>query len=802
MAGDFFDYNSLRAQKARAAHHFAHKDITMLLWICGWVALVAGPLFVWLMTTSIGWLVCGLAGPLWMLAAWTADLAVLPPSSKVEKIDDIADAEVLGVLPKEHSPQDLAGLLTVLPSGRFILNRMGLGGNFLAPMSSSNKADSEKVWDEAERIRRELGAPTITGATLTVALIRMIPDVHGYLVQAHLDADDITAGAAWYKHLNDSIDVRTQPRHDGGIGRDWSFGYTPLLTRFGLNMSQQSAYTTLLHAGLTERDAILDQVTHMLAQGGRSNVALVGGLGAGKTSLVEVLARRLMDADPKLPRSLHYYQVIALDPSTIIASAHGRGELEQLVQQLCYEAIKAKNTILFLDDAQLFFEDGNGSANISNVLLPILEGGALKLVMAMDEQRWLRISQQTPALAQYINRVAVQPASEHETMLLMEDQILVYEYHANVTYTYQALQATWRLSSRFLGEQVMPGRALKLLESAADFAESGFVTHRSVEQAIERTQGIKVGTADTAKERETLMNLEQLIHERMINQTRAVQVVSDALRRARAGVRNVERPVGTFLFLGPTGVGKTELAKSVAAVFFGGEDRLVRLDLNEYVGADDVNRLIADAATDQNSLTAQIAHNPFSVVLLDEIEKAHPNVLNTLLQLLDEGILRDINNRQVSFRDAVIIATSNAGADRIREHIERGEKLEQFEQQFTDELINSNAFRPEFLNRFDEIVLFRSLTPDELVLVIDLILKSVNKNLAVQKVSVQVDDDAKRALVDAGYDPRLGARPMRRVVQRAVENIVANQMLSGEAGPGSVIHVTAQDVQQMLARTK
>jgi ATP-dependent Clp protease ATP-binding subunit ClpC len=298
------------------------------------------------------------------------------------------------------------------------------------------------------------------------------------------------------------------------------------------------------------------------------------------------------------------------------------------------------------------------------------------------------------------------------------------------------------------------------------------------------------------------MNLEQLIHERMINQTRAVQVVSDALRRARAGVRNVERPVGTFLFLGPTGVGKTELAKSVAAVFFGGEDRLVRLDLNEYVGADDVNRLIADAATDQNSLTAQIAHNPFSVVLLDEIEKAHPNVLNTLLQLLDEGILRDINNRQVSFRDAVIIATSNAGADRIREHIERGEKLEQFEQQFTDELINSNAFRPEFLNRFDEIVLFRSLTPDELVLVIDLILKSVNKNLAVQKVSVQVDDDAKRALVDAGYDPRLGARPMRRVVQRAVENIVANQMLSGEAGPGSVIHVTAQDVQQMLARTK
>jgi ATP-dependent Clp protease ATP-binding subunit ClpC len=365
------------------------------------------------------------------------------------------------------------------------------------------------------------------------------------------------------------------------------------------------------------------------------------------------------------------------------------------------------------------------------------------------------------------------------------------------------LAATYRLSSRFLGEQVMPGRALKLLEAAADFGDpQGFVTHQSVEKAIERTQGVKVGTADTTDEREKLLNLEARIHERMINQSRAVQVVSDALRRARAGVRNEQRPIGTFLFLGPTGVGKTELAKSVAAVFFDGEERLVRLDLNEYSSESDVARLIADAAQDQHSLTAQIAHNPFSVVLLDEIEKAHPNVLNTLLQLLDEGILRDINNREVSFRDAVIIATSNAGADRIRQHIEQGEQLQQFEEQFTDELVSANIFRPEFLNRFDEIVLFRPLTPDELVQVIDIILKSVNKNLAIQKLSVSVDEDAKRLLVQAGYDPRLGARPMRRIVQRVVENIVANQMLSGQALPGSAIHIDAAAVQTMLQRGK
>jgi ATP-dependent Clp protease ATP-binding subunit ClpA len=284
----------------------------------------------------------------------------------------------------------------------------------------------------------------------------------------------------------------------------------------------------------------------------------------------------------------------------------------------------------------------------------------------------------------------------------------------------------------------------------------------------------------------------------MINQSRAVQVVSDALRRARAGVRNQDRPIGTFLFLGPTGVGKTELSKALADVYFGGEDRMIRLDLNEYVRAEDVARLIADGADDPHSLTAQAMKQPFSVVLLDEIEKAHPQVLTTLLQLLDEGILRDIKNREVSFKDAIVIATSNAGADRIREYIERGYNIEQFEEQLTNELISSNQFRPEFLNRFDEIVVFRPLTKPELLQVVDLILKGINKTLAPQKITVEVADDAKMFLVDRGYDPRLGARPMRRVVQRAVENTMAKLMLSGEVSSGGNVHLTLDQVQAVF----
>ena len=220
--------------------------------------------------------------------------------------------------------------------------------------------------------------------------------------------------------------------------------------------------------------------------------------------------------------------------------------------------------------------------------------------------------------------------------------------------------------------------------------------------------------------------------------------------------------------------------------------------MNEYVSATDVERLIADGATNPNSLTAQIRKQPFSVVLLDEIEKAHPSVIDTLLQMLDEGVLRDSSNREVSFRDAIVIATSNAGADRIREYIDRGYDITQFEDKIVDELISSKHFKPEFLNRFDEIVVFRPLDKSELLQVLNLILNGVNQTLENQKITVNVDDDAKIYLVEKGYDPRLGARPMRRIVQKAVESTIAKKMLSGEAAPGSEINITLEQVQSAL----
>ena len=796
MSAEVFNYDSDRAQKARLARQLSQfwqralVGLVIMMVLLGMLMIIAG--------LAAGWLIVGLAAIPAMLVEWRrGELEKLPPDNKALGIDGQLAADILGQLPKNPTVLDLANASGQVLSGQFLAARLGIGARFLQELSSTGMTIDE-VWREARRIQNETVSQKINGAIIATAIVRTTANSDSLLAHLQLDSDDLYAGIRWFNHIQALIDNHSKPRRTGGIARDWSFGYIPMLTRFGQNISEQISRSGNTAVSLVAHDKALSQLMDTFGSGGRQNAVLVGEVGVGKTTIVHSFAERLLDATAKIPENLKFRQVFILDSSALIAAAPGRGELENLIMHVLGEAYNAKNIIICLDNAQLFFEEGVGAIDLTNVLLPILEAGRLRIILTMDEQRYMKIGQRNPSLINALNRISIPPTSENETVKIMQDQVISIEYQRKVTYMYQALKEAYRLSERYIHNLAMPGRALRLLESAAGFAESGLVTNRSVQRAIEETMDIKVGVASDESEREKLLNLEDLIHKQMINQTRAVKVVSDALRRARAGVRSTSRPIGTFLFLGPTGVGKTELSKALANVYFGGEDRMIRLDLNEFVSPDDVNRLIADGADDPTSLTARVMKQPFSVVLLDEIEKAHPNVLTTLLQLLDEGILRDIKNREISFRDSIVIATSNAGADRIRELIERGYQLEQFEEHITNELISSNQFRPEFLNRFDEIVVFRPLTKPELIQVIDLMLAGVNKTLALQKVSVEVDDEAKLYLVDQGYDPRLGARPMRRVVQRTVENMVARQMLAGSVAPGSVIRINLEDVRQIM----
>ena len=795
------NHDSPRAAKSRLGKLLGGTNHMLLLALAAVLLTVGVALLAF--GASLGWLITGLAAWPLMIATWQAgELRKVPVVAGNDSLDSLLDSQILSLLPKQATPKDIANAVMQTQAGLFFAVRFGVTPNFLSQITSDEPSAAADIWKQATDIREAMGYETLSAGMLVYAILKQFPDYDAVLAHNHLDITDIKEGINWQQRLNALISKHGRKTRTGGIGRDWSFGYTPLLSRFGQNISRQIAAGGLLNVELDSHQDSLNQLIDTFSSDARQNAVLVGPVGVGKTTIVHAFAEQLLDGSSKLPGTLKFRQVVMLDASSLISAAPGRGQLEDLIMRIFGEAYAAKNIILCLDDAQLFFEEGVGSVDLSNVLLPIIEAGRLRMILTMDEQRYLQISQRNSALVNALNRISVKPASKEDTILVLQDQLIMSEFKRKVTYTYQSLEESFRLSERYIHDLAMPGRALKLLESAAGYSEKGLVTINSVQQAIEQTMNIKIGAVSDGEEREKLLNLEELIHKRMINQVRAVGVVSDALRRARAGVRNQNRPIGTFLFLGPTGVGKTELAKALAEVYFGGEDKIIRLDMNEFVRNEDVTRLIAEGADDPNSLTAQAMKRPFSVILLDEIEKAHPNVLTTLLQLLDEGILRDIKNREVSFRDAIIIATSNAGADRIREYIERGYKLQDFEDQFVDELISTNQFRPEFLNRFDEIVTFTPLGKEELLQVVDIMIADVNKTLALQKITVEVDVAAKRLLVEKGYDPRLGARPMRRVIQRVIENNVAKAILSKRVGAGSVIQINATDIEDNMNKTK
>ena len=794
--GDKFRYYSLRARKARLGKVLNNKPFRVF----GFLLVLLGVLaFVWLIflspdRSSTGWL--SLAGSLllFMILLWGKAELYRIPLGKSDDINDILSANVLALFGRNPTPLDFAEKFYKTRSGKFMAIRFGITEDILESVARQIPEDLTPVFKKAREIRSALDAEVVSGGILAIALLETFEGEEKLLHEMQLDPVDLREGMLWYNHLHGLVRNATKHRRDGGIARDFTFGYIPTLSRYGTSLSETRRGKLKTQIRLASHREIVEKMLEAFSKGGRQNIALVGPEGSGRSTIVSAFADELLDADAKIPPSLKYRQVFLLDATALIAAAGGRGELENLVTIIFNEAFAAKNIIICLDNAELFFEEAVGSVDISNVLMPFIDNGLLRLIFTMNEQKFLEISAKNSSLANKLNKVIVDTANEVETMHIMEDNAPFLELRYNVTFRYLALKEAYRLSERYIHDIVMPGRALNLLEASAAYAENGLVTQNSVKAAIEKTKGVRLSAASDSNNKQKLLNLENLIHERMIDQVEAVKTVSDALRRAAVGVRNESRPIGTFLFLGPTGVGKTELAKTLASVYFHGEDNLIRLDMNEFVSESDVSRLLEEGKDNAESLTAQVSKQPFSVVLLDEIEKAHPAVLTTLLQLLDEGILRDAKNREISFRDAIIIATSNAGADKIRDAVNDGKDLASLKDELIDGMISSGEFKPEFLNRFDEICLFSPLGKPELRKIVDLIIKSTNKTLEPQKISVELTPEAKDLLVERGYDPKMGARPMRRIIQKTVENFVAKTVLSGSASSGSVIKITENDI--------
>jgi ATP-dependent Clp protease ATP-binding subunit ClpC len=635
---------------------------------------------------------------------------------------------------------------------------------------------------------------------------------------------------------------------------------TPTLDEYGRDL------TALARDGRIDpvigRAQEIEQTIEVLSRRNKNNPVLIGEAGVGKTAIVEGIALQIVDGD--VPDSLRDRRLVELDLTGLVAGTRYRGDFEERLKKVMDEIREhSDEVIVFVDELHTVVNAGGseGSAGAGNMLKPALARGELHIIGATTLDEYRRSIEKDPALERRFQPVLVAEPSTADTIEILRGLRDRYEAHHQVRFTDEALVAAAELSARYITDRHLPDKAIDLIDQAGartrlqvkrpttdlrDLEQELDRLQREKDQAVaaeqyERASALRdelaaaqsrleqartggstgipeVGATEiaevvsratgvpvaqlTQEERARLLGLEQHLHERVVGQDEAVEVVAEAIRRSRAGLGDPDRPIGSFLFLGPTGVGKTELARALAEALFGDADRMVRLDMSEYSERHTVSRLVGSPPgyvgyEDAGQLTEAVRRRPYSVVLLDEIEKAHPDVFNTLLQLLDAGRLTDSQGRTVDFSNTVVIMTSNLGSEAI---VNAGRGPLGFTaggagNDLQDQVMRRlrESFRPEFLNRIDEIVVFRQLETEQLTRITDLLLEDTRRRLAAQDVTVEFTPEAVAWLAERGHEPAFGARPLRRAIQREVDNRLSRLLLGGELGAGQRVTVGVAD---------
>jgi len=648
-----------------------------------------------------------------------------------------------------------------------------------------------KVAEKKNHSRIEAG-DIITGLARHDLIFKRI------LIDNNLKIQDIENLAWWLEDLQEKIKERKRFWEwknlikKGSLGKQWAAGYTPTLDQFSIDLSE-----VIRKRGFPEiigHKKEIGAVERILSRREINNVLIVGESGSGRKSIIHALAKK--SALGESLAEVNYKRVVQLDLSSLLAQIQATEEIEATLDNIFREVIFSGNVILVIDEFHNFIGGGNrpGVTDISGVLAPYLPYPAFQIVAITTFEGLHKNIEQNSSVLSLFEKVEVAEISDSETLMLLEDLALKLELKCKKFVSYPALRDIIAYCSKYLPAIPFPEKAMDLLDETMVYLkqtkDKALLPEHIARLVSEKTQ-IPVGEMEK-EERQVLLNLENLIHERIINQEEAVKEVSTALRRARAEVTIRSGPMGTFLFLGPTGVGKTETAKALAEIYFGSEERMIRLDMSEFQNVTDIPRLLG-APGEEGLLTTQIRKRPFSLILLDEIEKAHPNILNLFLQVLDEGHLTDGLGRKVDFKNSIIIATSNAGYQIILKVLREKTEWSKVKQILLDYLFEEGLFRPEFINRFDAMVVFKPLTKENLLAIADLMLKKLKKNLKEKEVEFVITEPLKEKMVELGYDPTFGARQMRRVIQDKIENVLAFALLSGEIKRGYKIEIDPED---------
>jgi len=642
---------------------------------------------------------------------------------------------------------------------------------------------------------------------------------------------------------------------------------TPMVDQLATDLTQLAEEGKL--DPVIGRQMEIERVIQILSRRTKNNPALIGEPGVGKTAIVEGLAQRITQNE--VPEPLQGKRVLQLDVGSLVAGTMYRGQFEERLKRVIDE-LKSSESILFIDEVHMLVGAGaaGSSVDAANILKPALARGELQCIGATTLDEYRKYIESDAALERRFQPVMVDEPTLDETIEILRGIKSAYEEHHKLHITDEAIQAAAHLSARYVPDRFLPDKAIDLIDESASrvrmykapqssslqqtyqdlkmireekalaieearyddaadlrereeelqakleqmrlgwdsLGENGpKVTADDIAEVVSMWTGIPVRRL-AAEESERLLQMEEYLHKRIVGQDEAISVISKAVRRARAGLKDPKRPIGSFIFLGPTGVGKTELTKALAEFMFGSEDALVQLDMSEFMERHTISRLVGAPPgyvgyEDAGQLTEALRRRPYSIVVFDEVEKAHPEAFNMLLQIMEEGHLTDARGRKVDFRNAVIVMTSNVGAEMIKRNTQLGFTLRRDEDQqaedayqaMRDKLLEQlkKIFRPEFLNRVDAVVVFRALSKEEITQIVDLEIKKVEERLKEHDIRLETTEAARLKLADEGYDPEFGARPLRRVIQNRVEDALSDAVLAGRFHPGDTVMVDVEE---------
>jgi len=732
------------------------------------------------------------------------EVLLFPDNKNLAEFLSFDSAKALAKALKENSSTHL--LYYLLKDNKkldFIFSRLLLDLNEikkrlkkeLRPVNSTGLRD---IFFSSLAVAENRGHERIEIGDLLSALAKVDLVFKEILIENNLKEEDIDNLTLWL----DKIKKRKEQTRKfwseenlarkGTLARQWTAGYTLTLDKYSKDLTSIIRKKDMDFVGHEQEIRAIERI---LSRGEINNVLVIGDSGTGKRSMVQSLVQKSLLGFSVA--SVNYKRFVELDLSTLLAQFNNLDEIEAVLNQLLKEVILAGNIILVIDDLHNYIGQAPrpGIVDISGVIAPFLRMPQFQIIGITNYEGLHRYIEKNSSILALFGKVEVTGISQQETLTLLEYLTFNLERKYKIFISYPALREIISLTEKYLPSLHFPEKAIDILNETAvyvaDLTKEKIVLPKHVAKIITEKTEIPVGEVET-KEKEVLLNLEKLIHQRIINQEEAVKEISTALRRARSEITVRKGPMGTFLFLGPTGVGKTETSKALAYFYFGSETKMIRLDMSEFQDIKDIPRLIG-SKNEIGLLTTPVRENPFSLVLLDEIEKANSNVLNLFLQVLDEGHLTDGFGRKINFKNTIIIATSNAGYQIILEALKNKESWLGVKQKLLDCLFEERIFRPELINRFDGVILFSPLSKENLLEISQLMLNSLKNNLKEKGIEFVITEELKEKIVELSYSPVFGAREMRRVIQDKVENILASTLLAGKITKGDRVSINPKN---------